>query len=421
MDKSGSIKLYPAILKGKIKAPPSKSLTHRALIASALSNGESTIRNVSFSKDIIATMNALEAIGAKFEIQGNKVNVTGVKKIKNPNKEIDCNESGSTLRFMIPILSLSEKKVIFSGAESLIKRPQKLYEEIFKEDSNTFIVKKTTIEIEGSVKARNYYLDGNISSQFFSGLMFSLPLLKKDSYIYLNSELESKSYINLTIDVLKKFGIKIFEIENGYYIEGNQNYKSTDFEVEGDFSQAAFFLVAGLINKQIEVDDLDNDSIQGDRRIIDIIKSVKGHIIHMENGYITRNSETYGTVVDISNCPDLGPIVALLLSLSKGTSRIVNASRLRIKESDRIESTVSTLKSLGANIKSVGDEIIINGRKSFGGGVTVDSFNDHRIAMMISIASSVCLNPVILTNSNAINKSYPNFYEDYKFIGGLIE
>ena len=421
MDKNSSIKLLPSTLNGTVKAPPSKSLAHRALIASALSNGKSIISNVDFSKDIIATISALETIGAKFDIKGTKITVTGVKKIKPPHKEVYCDESGSTLRFLIPIFSLSQKKVIFSGERSLIKRPQKIYEKIFHDDSNTFKVNETSIEIEGSIKARKYYLDGNVSSQFFSGLMFSLPLLKKDSYIYLNTKLESKSYIDLTIEVLEKFGIKILEIENGYYIEGNQSYKSTDYEIPGDFSQAAFFLVAGLINDRIIVEDLDNDSIQGDRRIIDVIKQVKGHIVHMENGFITNKSNTYGTVVDISDCPDLGPIIALLLSLSFGYSRIVNASRLRIKESDRIESTVNSLKMLGADIESKGDEIIIHGRKSLGGGVTLDSYNDHRIAMMISIASSVCEKAVTLSNPSAINKSYPNFYKDYKSIGGLIE
>lgn len=414
------IELFPSNLKGQIKAPPSKSLSHRALICASLSKGQSIITNIVYSEDILATIGALELLGAKFDKQKNRLIIKGVKKIKAPQVAINCNESGSTLRFLIPIFSLSNKKISFTGKVSLIKRPQSVYEDIFKQDGNTFKVIDNKIVVNGSVTAREYLLKGNISSQFFSGLMFALPLLKGDSTILIDGTLESKGYIDLTIKMLEEFGINIQEIKNGYFIKGNQKYARNNYKVEGDYSQAAFFLVSGILNGLINVSNLDHESLQGDKAIIEVIQKMKGKVIYTENGFITESSSTIGTIVDLSDYPDLGPIIALLGSLSKGKTKIINAGRLRIKESDRIESTVKTLIALGANISSTKDEIIIHGKTALKGGVTVDSYNDHRIAMMISIAASLSKEKVILTNANAVNKSYPNFFEDFKSVGGKI-
>lgn len=418
MTSLSQIKLFPSILKGDISVPPSKSLSHRALICASLSKGRSEITNIVFSEDIRTTIEALEQLGAKFEIFEDRVIVTGVKRLKYDNNPVFCNESGSTIRFLIPIFSLTNKEVTFTGKESLINRPQTIYKKIFDHDQNTFKKTAKEIVVKGSVKAREYFIDGNVSSQFFSGLMFSLPLLKEDSTIYIKGKLESKSYIDLTIDILEEFGIEITEIENGYFIPGNQQYKATNYRVEGDYSQAAFFLVAGILNGALKLDDLNHESFQGDYEIINIIKRMKGKIIFAENGFVTETSQTNGTTIDISNCPDLGPIIALLGSLSKGTTTLTNISRLRLKESDRVESTVTTLKALGANINVKDEQIVIYGRQKLNGGITVDSYNDHRIAMMIAIAALRCENPVILTTANAVNKSYPHFYEDYVKVGG---
>jgi 3-phosphoshikimate 1-carboxyvinyltransferase len=421
MSKKIDLTLFPSVLNGEIKAPPSKSLSHRALICAALAKGQSIITNISYSEDVIATINALELMGAKFEKHNQKLIVHGTRRIKAPHNPINCNESGSTLRFLIPVFSLSGKKVSFTGNSSLIKRPQSIYKKIFKEDKNTFELKDNKIIINGSVTAREYILKGNVSSQFFSGLMFSLPLLKEDSTISIDGTLESKGYIDLTIKTLEEFGIEIIELESGYFIKGNQSYEPTNFNIEGDYSQAAFFLVGGILNGRIKVSDLEHESFQGDKAIIDVIKSMKGKVIFMENGFITDYSSTKGTTIDLSDFPDLGPIIALLGCLSEGKTKIINASRLRIKESDRIDSTVRTLKALGANISSTKDEIIIKGKTTLKGGVTVDSYNDHRIAMMVSIAASLSKEKVILTNANAVSKSYPNFFEDYKNVGGKLK
>ncbi len=421
MIKNQDIMLFPGNLNGEIKAPPSKSLSHRAIICASLSKGKSVIKNIIYSEDITATINALELIGAKFEKTNDSLTVYGVKKIKTPAQDVDCNESGSTLRFLIPLFSLSDKEVIFTGKKSLISRPQSIYQEIFDNDGNIFTINNNRITIKGSVKARTYTLKGNVSSQFFSGLMFALPLLEEDSTIYIDGLLESKSYIDLTIAILEEYGIKIVELEHGYFIEGNQSYEAYNYTVEGDYSQASFFLVGGAISGLVNVTDLLHDSKQGDIAIIEFLKQMKSKVIYMENGYITDFSEMYGTTIDLADCPDLGPIITLLACLSEGKSRIINISRLRLKESDRVKSTVSTLKALGANIKSTKNEIVVIGKSSLSGGVTVDSFNDHRIAMMVSIAALKCEKEVILTNVNAVSKSYPNFLKDYKSLGGKYE
>jgi 3-phosphoshikimate 1-carboxyvinyltransferase len=415
------IKLFPTKIKGDIQVPPSKSMAHRALISASLAKGTSVISNVIMSEDIMTTINALKHIGAKFEIKDTTITVTGVKRLKYDNEPVFCNESGSTIRFLIPIFSLTNKEVTFTGKKSLLKRPQTIYEKIFSHDQNYFKKYTDKIVVKGSIKAREYTIDGSISSQFFSGLMFSLPLLEEDSTIYIDGELESKSYIDLTIEVLQHFGIEIQEIKNGYFIEGNQSYQVCNYRIEGDYSQAAFFLVGGILNGNIKLLDLDHESNQGDSIIVSIIKRMKGRIIYTENGFVTESSQTYGTTIDVSDCPDLGPILALLGCLSKGTTTLINTQRLRLKESDRVDSTVKTLTALGANIQEKDDTIIIYGKQTLLGGVEVDSFNDHRIAMMISIAALICDNPVILNNPQAVKKSYPHFFEDYKKVGGIVE
>jgi len=417
MNKYDSITLFPARLEGQLEVPTSKSLTHRALICAALAKGTSTISDVVLSDDIRATLSALEQIGARIEINDDSVDIRGIKSLKAPNEAIDCNESGSTLRFLIPLLSLTGKEVVFTGKPSLLRRPQSVYEDLFRQDHIVFEHDNDKIVVNGSIKARRYFVDGTVSSQFFTGLMFALPLLNEDSYIHIKGHLESRSYIQLTIQMLEHFGVTVTEIENGYYIPGNQSYEPFDYRVEGDYSQAAFFLVGGILNGNVTVHNLSHESRQGDQAIIDIIKRMKGRLIFMEDGLIANKSTTNAAKIDIADCPDLGPIVALLGSLSKGTTTIVNAGRLRLKESDRIESTVATLQALGANIRSKGDEIIIHGKSSLTGG-TVDSYNDHRIAMMVAIASIVSEQPIVLHRANAVTKSYPHFFDDFRKLGG---
>mgnify|MGYP002639310576 CR=1 FL=1 len=417
MDKS-QVTLFPTSFNGTVKAPPSKSLSHRALICAGLSKGESYIENIVYSEDINATMFALESLGVSFSKQKGGLKVKGVKRLKLADKVINCNESGSTIRFLIPLFSLTNKEVRFTGETELMNRPQTVYKDLFAAQGVPLEFKDNGIVVNGSLKPNEFILKGDVSSQFFSGLMFALPLLNSDSTILIQGSLESKSYVDLTISILETFGIEIQEIENGYFIKGNQTYKPNNYRVEGDYSQAAFHLVGGVIGGYVEITDMNQESVQGDLAIIDIIQTMKGKVVFTENGYITETSKTKSSIVDIKDCPDLGPIVSLLAALSSGTTRIINAHRLRIKESDRIKSTVETLKLLGANITSENDEIVVRGRKTLTGGVTVDSYNDHRIAMMVAIASSRFEKEVVLTRATSVNKSYPHFFEDFKSLGG---
>lgn len=407
-------------LRGEINAPSSKSYTHRAIIAASLANGKSKITNITYSNDIHATLAAIEALGARVEIYDDYCLIEGIKKIKKINEVVDCNESGSTLRFMIPIYSLSNKKFSITGKPSLMSRPLTIYEDIYRAEGMSYKLEHNLLEIKGSLVPRTYEIDGTISSQFLTGLMFALPLLKGDSTLKIINHLESKSYIDITIDILKEFGISIKEIDEGYFIKGNQSYQSNNYAVEGDYSQAAFFLVGGQLNGAIRINNLEHDSPQGDKVILDIIRDMKGRIVYSEEGLACEKTKTKGTRIDLSDCPDLGPILSLLASVSEGKTTIYNIERLRLKESDRVSSTVDTLQALGADITATNHEIIIQGRPNLLGGVTVDSHNDHRIAMMVAIASLVSLHPIKLTNPYAINKSYPNFYHDFQHLGGKI-
>lgn len=438
------IRILPKSLSGKVTIPPSKSMSHRALICAGLSNGESIIDNVEFSKDIIATSEALRAIGVeivdineealvlhKLSVDGSKFNDN--MKIKEENFKgnedkivIQCNESGSTLRFLIPISMTLNKKLEFLGKGKLGERPLKTYYDIFENQGIEYSTNddKLPLEVKGSLRAGLYEVKGNISSQFISGLLFTLPLLEGDSKIIITTELESKGYIDLTLSMLNKFSI---EVENKDYkefiIKGNQEYKSRNYRVEGDFSQGAFFLVAGLLNGEISVLDLDINSLQGDKEILDIIDKMNGKYIVENNeenkSVMTTVCDTKGAIIDASQCPDLVPIVSVLAALSEGETRIIKAERLRIKESDRLKAMCTELNKLGAEVSETEDGLIIKGKKTLRGG-RVNSWNDHRIAMALAIASIKCEEEVIIENSTVVDKSYPRFWVDFAELGGVI-
>lgn len=402
-----NVKISPSLLKGRVSAPPSKSVAHRLLICAALSDGNSKITDLSSSKDIIATIEALKALGAEIEFDGTTANVKGIKKI--PKKAVvDCNESGSTLRFIIPIAAALGVETIFVGKGKLPERPITPYLEELTKNGIAFDYNNTMpFSITGKLKSGNFSISGDISSQFITGLLFALPLLEGDSQIILTSKLESKPYVDITIDCLNKFGVEIIENEKGYYIKGSQKYISNDVRVEGDYSQAAFYYVANALGSDIQIDNLNPDSYQGDKKIIEIINE------------ISYNKKKKAFEVDGSDIPDIVPILTVLACFCEGQSRIYNVSRLRIKESDRLESISSCINKIGGNVIATEDSLIINGVESFTGG-EVDSFNDHRIAMSMAICATRCKDELIITNANAVEKSYPDFFEEYKKLGGKV-
>lgn len=417
-----SVKIKPKKLNGNILVPPSKSLSHRAIIAATLSYGESNIDNLIFSDDINATLEGMEKLGGKMEkIGARRLKIKG-RNLQKKEQIIDCKESGSTLRFLIPISLLLGNKTTFIGSGKLVSRPLDLYYEILNEQNIKYINNngELPLSLQGTLSPGIFEMKGNISSQFITGLMFTLPLLNKDSKIIITNELESKGYVDLTIDILNKFGVEIINNEyKEFIIKGNQEYKNKDYRVEGDFSQGAFWIVAGILGEKINSNNLNINSLQGDKVLIDLVKEMGGDIEINDDFIKTSESKTKGIIIDASECPDIIPIMAVLAALSEGQTKIINAGRLRIKESDRLKAISTELNKLGGDIVEVEDSLIINGKTSLKGGI-VDSWNDHRIAMALAIASIKATEEVTITNSDAVNKSYPHFWEDFKSVGGEI-
>ena len=419
--KMNTIKITPSIVQGKISVPPSKSLCHRAIIAAGLSSDNCNIENIVFSEDILATCNAMRGLGVSVTPGENNVIINGNDFSNTTQNEIYCAESGSTLRFLIPIALLTGSEFTFTGSGRLVARPLTPYYKIFKEQDIKYSSSEgLPLTIKGKLKAGAYKLPGNISSQFITGLLFALPLLNGDSKIIVTTQLESKAYVDLTINILSKFSVHIENI--GYKeinIVGNQKYIARNYRVEGDFSQAAFWLVAGILGGEIQCEGMNINSLQGDKAIVNIITEMGGNILIEEGKIITKRSKTNGIIIDASEYPDLVPILAVLASLSNGTTEIINAGRLRIKECDRLKAMATELTKLGGDVVETEDGLIIHGKESLKGG-TVDSYNDHRIAMALSVASIRCNGPVIITDSACIKKSYPEFYNDFVMLGGKV-
>ncbi|MBC8060186.1 MAG: 3-phosphoshikimate 1-carboxyvinyltransferase [Clostridiaceae bacterium] len=416
------IEIQPGALKGTVNIPSSKSLCHRAIIAAGLSKGNSNLENILFSKDIEASIDAMVNLGAKIISEGDKLLIEGIGFPELRKSEINCNESGSTLRFLIPIALLQDNKITFTGKNRLKERPLGPYINIFEKKSISYDNKNgLPLTVKGPLQPGEYSLPGDVSSQFISGLLFALPLLKSDSKIVITTELESKGYVDLTLDILNKFGVKVQNnAYQEYSIPGNQSYKSIDYRVEGDFSQAAFWLCAGVLHGEIECKDLNFESFQGDKAILAILKAMGANIVEGTDGVKAYSSKTKGIIIDASGCPDLVPILAVMGALSEGTTEIINAGRLRIKESDRLNAISTELNKLGGKVVEREDSLFITGVETLKGGM-VESYNDHRIAMALAIASLKCDNSVIIRDSNCIKKSYPGFFEDFAELGGIID
>ncbi len=419
------VKISPSVLSGTVQAPPSKSYAHRAVISAFLSDGECTIKNLGMSADISATLNCAKQLGAIVKYSEKKRTAT-VKKGETTSSDLllDCGESGSTLRFFIPIAMTMTDNVSFTGHGRLMERPLAPYFDIFDKKKIPYRLNDGILTVKGRLKAGTYEIDGTVSSQFITGLLFALPLLAGSSKIKIKGELTSKAYIDITLDVMKKFGIEIKN--NGYSsfeIKGNQKYGCKNYTVEGDFSNAAFWLVAGAIGCDITCSGIDEKTLQGDREIIRIIEKT-GAIIKRtgkDSIKVQPTANMHGITVDADEIPDLVPILAVLFSFCKGVSRIENAGRLRIKESDRLAAITAELTKMGAVITEGEDFLEIEGHQILY-GAELSSWNDHRIAMAAAIAACRCEGDVSIEGaSKAVAKSYPDFFEDYKALGGVTE
>ena len=381
--------IRPRLLAGAVTPPPSKSMAHRCLISAALAGGESQVRNLAQSEDMSATRRCLTALKAP----GDGLPL------------LDCGESGSTLRFLIPIALALRGGGRFTGRGRLMERPQEPYFRIFEEKGIFYQQKDGILTIQGKLEPGDYALPGNVSSQFITGLLYALPLLPGDSAIRITTPLESKGYVDMTLEVLAQFGIRVIPRTDGFRVPGNQTYRPTDPVVEADWSQAAFWYGAIALGSKLDIQGLNPWSTQGDMAVVPAFLQL---------------TQPGDVELDVSQCPDLVPPLAAMAAVREGTTRIVNAARLRIKESDRLASVTAALNALGARVEEHPDSLTIHGLDRLTGG-TVDCCNDHRIAMMAAVAATRCTGPVKLLGAHCVNKSYPNFWEHYRMLGGDID
>lgn len=405
---------------GEVKIPASKSDLHRAIFAASLAKGTSVIRNVTLSNDVNATMNAFRTLGAKITHKDDTLIIEGLQDFESRvSNRINCMECGSTLRFIIPILSMFKKEFIIEGSPTLLSRPLDIYEDIYKKQQLKFKKERDRILVQGQISSGDYVFKGDISSQFVSGLLFYLPLLDKDSSIEIIPPFESESYVNMTLKTLKEFGIEIIrESQYKFIIKGNQEYKPKEYIAEGDYSQFAFFAVLGAINGDITCRGLNQDSIQGDKVILDILKSFNIDYKFIGNKVtIFKSNEIKGSDIDLSDCPDLGPICMILSLFSIKPVKIINIKRLRLKESNRVESMVENLKKLNALIEVHDDYMIVYPSLLKPSKTILNSYNDHRIMMSLVVVASMINGTTKISNAECIKKSYVNFYKDAQEVG----
>ena len=387
------VRITPGPLRGTVAPPPSKSMAHRAILAMLLAEGEGKISNLAVSQDIEATRRCAAAL--------KEADAAGLPLL-------DCGESGSTLRFLIPVALVLRGGGRFTGRGRLMERPQGPYFALFDEKGVFYERKDGVLTVRGELTPGTYRLPGGVSSQFVTGLLYALPLLEGDSEIVLASALESRGYVDMTLAMLRDFGVRV---ENHSYelfsVPGKQRFTAKDVTIEADWSQAAFWLAAASLGSPVRITGLNERSAQGDRVIA-------GYAAGFARG--GRGPEE----ISVADCPDLVPPLAVMAALRGGTTRLTGAARLRLKESDRLTSVTRTLNALGADVEEGPDFLSIRGRDGLRGGAAVDCCNDHRIAMMAAIAATRCAEPVTLLGAECVGKSYPDFWEDYRMLGGKL-
>lgn len=410
-----NLTLIPSLLSGSIPAIPSKSMAHRLLICAALAKSPTALGCQGTSKDIEATANCLRAMGA--EISGGFSVRPGPK--KSPCT-LPCGESGSTLRFLLPVAAALGLDASFQMEGRLPQRPlAPLDRELEAHGAALTRPQPDVLRCTGKLRPGSYTLPGNVSSQYISGLLFALPLLDGPSTLTVTGTVESAPYIAMTLDALRQFGVEI-SVENQVYSIPACGYISPgQAQVEGDWSNAAFWLCAGALGRGITVTELNPDSLQGDKAVFDLLTRFGAKTKTEDGGFTASPDRLRPLDIDASAIPDLVPVLAVTAAAAPGTTRIYNAGRLRLKESDRIETVWQLLTHLGADAEQTQDGLVIHGGKPLSGG-TVDSCNDHRIAMAAAVASTLCTGPVTVSGAEAVAKSYPKFWEDFETLGGKI-
>lgn len=412
------VKFSPFVPNGTVNVPPSKSDVHRAIICAAMANGVSKISPVALSNDIKATIGCIKALGADAVLENNVLTVDGTNMYKNKTALLDCGESGSTLRFFIPIAAVGNINATFVGKGKLPQRPIGIFTEALPKAGT---VCKTEgglpLEIKGQLKSGIFEIPGNVSSQFITGLLLALPILESDSEIVLTSPLESVGYIAMTIRTMKQFGVNIQATEKGWHIKGGQSYKTCDYTTDGDWSQAAFFMVLGAVSGKVTVKGVAKDSTQGDKKCTEILARFGAKVTQLDNEVTVEKGKLKAITIDASQIPDLVPVLSVCAAFAEGTTKIINAERLRIKECDRLKATAELLNNLGGKVKELSDGLEITGVSSLKGG-NVNGYNDHRIVMSAAVCAARSDEDITATFAMSINKSYPDFYIDYNSIGG---
>ncbi|MFB0919425.1 MAG: 3-phosphoshikimate 1-carboxyvinyltransferase [Oscillospiraceae bacterium] len=412
------IRIKGGRLSGAIGSIPSKSEAHRALICAALADSPTRIRLPMKNEDIDATIGCIRAMGAEICGEDESLSVMPIKEIAE-FAELNCLESGSTLRFLMPVAAALFPKSAFSGSGSLPGRPMGELKTALEQNGTEFSGQSLPFTVSGKLRAGKYSIAGDVSSQYISGLLMALPLLKGDSRINLTSALCSEPYVLMTLDMLSQFKIAVKRDDKGFYVPGRQTYHSPQIvNIDGDWSAAAFFLAAGAINGDVTVKSLRMDSTQGDKAVVEILKKFGADVIIDRDTVRVKKAPLTACSVDVSNIPDLFPILAVVASCAKGETVLYNAKHLRHKESDRLKSVAAMINSLGGNASEYPDRLEIIGTPLSGG--TVETFGDHRIVMSAAIAAIVCKEETTIHGAEATGKSYPGFLGDFSKLGGTV-
>lgn len=408
---------------GQVRIISSKSDGHRSLIAAALAEEESVLFVDGWSDDMEATMRCLKGLGAELYKEPSGIEVVPIPRNAGGKAVLDCGESGSTLRFLLPVASALGKNALFEGKGRLPERPIGILLEEMEQHGCKANNDHLPVELEGKLQSGVYTLPGNVSSQFITGLLFALPILEGNSEIRLTTDIESKGYIDMTLKTLKTFGVEVKETEHGWIIPGGQKYQGPRMRfAEGDWSNAAFWLVAGAIHGSIGCQGLDMESPQGDRAIVSLLEEFGAESKIILNQVTMTHKEMKGIRIDASQIPDLVPILCVAAAAAEGKTEIYNAGRLRIKESDRLAAMAECMKKIGVEVEEKPDGIIITGGcNPPAGEIVIDSHNDHRIVMAMAIAAVSLGVELTIEGADAVNKSYPSFFLELQKLGGVVD
>ena len=411
--------ILPGARTGEVHIPASKSQAHRMLLCAAMGEKEVTLRCRGLSKDILATVACLKALGASVDAEGEVLHLRPVSAPPPGLCLLPCGESGSTLRFLLPLVGVLGASAVFEREGRLPERPIEPLRRELCRNGMDIRGDGARLYCSGQLRPGAFFLPGNISSQYISALLMTLPLLEGESTLHIEGALESAAYVAMTEEVLRLGGVQTEKTGAGYRIPGGQHCRfAPELSVEGDYSNAAFFLCAGALSERgIRVTGLDPQSRQGDRAIVPLLEEMGAQVASDGSSVTVKRAALHGITIDASPIPDLIPVLSVVAAAASGETRVIHAQRLRLKESDRLHSTTQMLRALGAEAEELPDGLVIRGGRTLAGG-TVDACGDHRIAMSAAVAGGICRGAVTICGSECVQKSYPDFWTDFQQLKG---